>query len=219
LVWRRLRSGSELRFCACQFLPDRGQKRSIYLIFDLIPRNALIVIDPESSVERGSGKSLLPESGLTFGLPLPTCRLEHHVHHFDLSPTPMASFVSLKQSVLARSPNMRIHTSAGSIREIGTRSISSGTSGKFCAASYCIGSVNPVITPNPRSKVKSGDCFQSLVMSRARRDPQTPLPPERTRETRINTGDCVFSVRVVVIRVHSRPAAYFRISLAPPLHP
>ncbi len=59
----------------------------------------------------------------------------------------------------------------------------------FCIASYCLGSVHSLIAPQSQSKVKSGDFVQSLVMSRARRDPRTPVPPERTRETRINTGD------------------------------
>jgi len=89
---------------------------------------------------------------------------------------------------------------------------------RFSAASYCVSSVHSWIINNLRSKVKSGDFFQSLVMWRARRDPRTPIPPERTRETSINTGDFLFSVRVVIILVYSRPAARFLASLAPPLH-
>ena len=169
--------------------------------------------------ERGSGKSLLPGSGLTCGLPLPTCPAGES--------RPLFRFISDTDGVLCVPEKIctralrhtRIHRSVGAIIEIGTRSISSSTSAEILCGQLLRWFCSLSDYPHLRSKVKSGEFFQSLVMWRARRDPRTPAPPERTRETRINTGDFLFSGRVVVILVHSRPAAYSRISLAPPLHP
>src|SRR4029077_20406049 len=82
--------------------------------------NALIVIDSEPSAERGSGKSLLPGSGLTFGLPL-------LIRSAGIS-RPLFKFVSDTDGVLCVSetictralPHTRIHTSAGATTGIGT---------------------------------------------------------------------------------------------------
>jgi hypothetical protein len=98
-----------------------------------IAPNALTVIDSESSAERGSGKSLLPGSGLTFGLSL-LVRLAGVSRPSFRFVSDTAGVLCVPETICTRAlPHTRIHASAGAITGIGTRSISSDISGEiFC---------------------------------------------------------------------------------------
>jgi hypothetical protein len=72
--------------------------------------NSWLVGKPEVIQERASGKSLLPESGLLLDYHFLYVLREYYVHHFDLSPAPMASFMPLNKPALVRSPQTSAST-------------------------------------------------------------------------------------------------------------